>query len=83
MSVTKPIICKRRSRDWGTRWLQPLMAPSTARLEKPILLGSECPIRVPGNDSGHEQQDSQHVSTFGVLFPLVSALIRFPGMLCS
>ena len=52
-------------------------------LKKLILLGSECLIDVPGYDSGHEQRDSQPVSTFGVLFPLVVALISFPGMRCS
>lgn len=51
-------------------------------LKKLIVLGSECLIHVPGNDSGHEQRDSRHVSTSGVLFPLVSAPISFPGMLC-
>jgi len=51
-------------------------------LKKLILLGSEGLIRVPGNDSGHEQRDSQHTSTLGVLLPLVSALLSFPGTLC-
>lgn len=37
--------------------------------KKLIVLRSEFLIHVPGNDSGHKQQDSQHVSTFGVLFP--------------
>lgn len=50
--------------------------------KKLIVLSSEFLIHVPRNDSGHKQQDSQHVSTFGVLFPLLSALISFPRMLC-
>lgn len=51
-------------------------------LKKLILLSSERLIRAPGSDRGHEQRDSQHVSTFGILFPLVSTPISFPGMLC-
>lgn len=50
--------------------------------KKLIVLSSEFLIHVPGNDSGHKQQDSQHVSTFGVLFQLLSALVSFPRMLC-
>lgn len=47
-----------------------------------MLLGWECLFCIPRNDSGHKW-DSQHVSTFGVLFPLVFALISFLGTLCS